>query len=222
MTTFPGSPRLLKAGIAAIDTRNGTVEQLIALQYNPETLTRSLQPQAIGEQSGDRSEALRLGGPPVETYKLDAILDAADQLEFPDRNEQTLEHGILPQLAALEILAYPRSADLISNKVLAESGTLEIIPALSPLTVFIWSANRVVPMRLTDFSITEEMFDARLNPLFARISLGFRVLNVNDVGFDHRGGNLYMGYQQRLETLAGLAQGGAFSDFGINAASLGG
>ena len=54
----------------------------------------------------------------------------------------------------------------------------------SPLTLFIWSKNRIMPVRLTDFSITEEAFDPNLNPIRAKVSLGMRVLSVNDVGFD--------------------------------------
>ena len=37
MSTFPGSPRLLKGGIALLDPDNGTVQQILPLQYNLET-----------------------------------------------------------------------------------------------------------------------------------------------------------------------------------------
>ena len=57
---------------------------------------------------------------------------------------------------------------------------------IAPLTLFIWSKNRIVPVRLTDFSITEEAFDPELNPIRAKVSLGMRVLNVDDLGFDAR------------------------------------
>jgi hypothetical protein len=69
------SPRLLKGGIVLIDPDTSAVQRIIALQYNPDTLSRTLQPQAIKE-TGDRSEALRLTGPPVETIKVDAQIDA--------------------------------------------------------------------------------------------------------------------------------------------------
>ena len=76
----------------------------------------------------------------------------------------------------------------------------------SALTLFIWSKNRIIPVRLTDFSITEEAFDPSLNPIRAKVSLGMRVLSVNDVGFDAKAGSLYMIYQQQKERLAGLAR----------------
>src|SRR6266478_9963185 len=66
MSTFPGSPRLLKGGIVLLDSTSGAVQRIITLQYNPDTLTRSLQVQAVDQASKNRSQALRLIGPPVE------------------------------------------------------------------------------------------------------------------------------------------------------------
>src|SRR3954447_9278130 len=109
MTGFPNSPRLLKGGIVLIDPQSSAVRRVITLQYNPDTLTRTLQVQSTAA-GGDRSEALRITGPPVETIKLDAEIDATDQLEHPNQNQNTTEFGIQPQLAALEILIYPSSA----------------------------------------------------------------------------------------------------------------
>ncbi len=214
MTTFPGSPRLLKGGIVLIDPETSAVQRIITLQYNPETLSRTLQVQGVGE-GGDRSEALRLTGPPVETLKLDAEIDATDQLEFPEDNQNAVEVGIHPQLAALETIIYPASSQLISNNSLAQSGTLEIAPMETALTLFIWSKNRILPVRLTDFSVTEEAFDTNLNPLRAKVSLGMRLLTVDDLGFDHKGGSLYMSYHQNKEKLATMFKGGTISSLGI-------
>ena len=209
-TTFPRSPRLLKGGIVLLDASTGIVQRIISLQYNPDTLTRTFQVQGPGEGS-DRAEALRLTGPPQETYKLEAEIDAADQLEFPkqEQNKRVMQYGIYPQLAALETIVYPDSSQLIANNSLAASGTLEIVPVESPLTLFVWSKSRSLPVRITEFSITEEAFDPNLNPIRAKVSLGMRVLNVNDLGFDHRGGSLFMTYHQRLERLADMSKGEA-------------
>lgn len=215
MTTFPNAPRLLKGGLVLIDPTTAAVQRIIALQYNPDTLTRSLQIQGVGEGSGDRSEALRIKAPPVETLKLDAEIDAIDQLEFPDRNPIAAQFGIHPQLAALETIVYPTSTQLLANNRLAQAGTLEIAPMEAPLVLFVWSQSRIIPVRLTEFSITEEAFDPQLNPIRAKIGLGMRVLNVNDLGFDHKGGNLYLIYQQQKERLATMSQPGSFSTLGI-------
>ena len=214
MSSFPNSPRLIKGGIVLIDPQTSVVQRVIALQYNPDTLTRSFQIKAITE-GGDRSEALRLTGPPVESIKLDAEIDATDQLEFPGQNPNATQFGIQPQLAALETIIYPTSAQIQENNRLASSGTLEIVPMEAPLTLFVWSKNRVLPVRVTEFSITEEAFDPSLNPIRAKMSLGMRVLSVTDLGFDNKGGSLFMAYQQQKEQLAAKSVGGAMSLLGI-------
>jgi hypothetical protein len=201
MTTFPGSPPLLKAGLVLVDPASGAVRRVIALQYTPDTLTRTLQPQGVGGTSQNRSEALRLKGPPIETIKLDAEIDATDQLELG--SGAAVEVGIADQLAALETIVYPAADALVANDALQAAGTLEIAPMESPLVLFVWGRNRVVPVRITDFSITEEAFDTALNPIRAKVSLGLRVLSVDDLGFDHRGGNVFLVYQRAKERLAG-------------------
>ena len=216
MSTFPGSPRLIKGGIILIDPDTSLVQRIIALQYNPDTLTRTLQVQGTPTgQGGDRSEALRLKGPAVETIKCDVEIDATDQLEFPDKHKTAVEVGLLAQLAALETIIYPTSDQLLSNNNLAKSGTLEIAPMEAPLTLFVWSKSRVLPVRLTDFSVTEEAFDTALNPIRAKVSLGMHVLSVDDLGFDHKGGSMFMIYLQQKEQLARRSQAGALSTLGI-------
>ena len=215
MTTFPNSPHLIKGGIVLIDPKTSAVQRTITLQYNPDTITRTLQVQGAGSESGNRSEALRLKGPPVETFKLDAEIDATDQLEFPDENPNAIEYGIHPQLAVLESIIYPTSSQLLSNNSLAQSGTLEITPMQAPLTLFIWSKNRILPVRLTDFSITEEAFDTSLNPIRAKVNIGMRVLSVDDLGFNHKGGNLFMTYMQQKEQFAAKGHNVNFNNMGI-------
>jgi hypothetical protein len=210
------APRLVRGGLVTIDPGSGAVLRVISLQYNPDTLTRTLQVQATGTGSQDRSEALRLKGPAVETYKLDAEIDLTDQLEHPGDNPTAVELGLHPQLAALESLVNPSVAQLRANDALAQAGTLEIVPVQAPLTLFVWTRSRIVPVRLTEFTVTEEAFDPNLNPIRAKVSLGMRVLNVNDLGFDHRGGNLFMAYLQRKEQLA-AGTSGSLGQLGITA-----
>ena len=110
MTTFPNSPRLLKGGIVVVDAESGAIQRVIALQYNPDTLSRTLQPKSAGADSPDRAEALRLKGPAVETFKLEVEIDAADMLERGDSS--AAEVGIQPSLTVLEALISPTSAQL--------------------------------------------------------------------------------------------------------------
>ena len=215
MSSFPNSPRLIKGGIVLVDPVSGVVLRVIALQYNPDTLSRSLAVQGVGGEGGDRLEALRLKGPPIETIKLEAEIDAADQLEFPDQNPATAQLGIQPELALLETLLYPHSSDLQANNRLASIGTLEIAPAQAPLTLLVWGANRIVPVRITEFGIVEEAFDPLLNPIRAKVSLGLRVLSINDLDFSSKGGSLFMIYQQQKESLAQRARVAALPALGI-------
>jgi hypothetical protein len=214
MSSFPRSPQVVKGGIVLIDAATSVVLRVIVLQYNSDTLNRTLQIQSVGGEAGDRLEALRLKGPPVETIKLDAEIDAADQLELASQNSITVEHGISPILAALETIVYPPSAQLVSANSLAGSGTLEIAPVEAPLSLFVWSKSRVLPVRITEFSVAEEAFDPNLNPIRAKVSLGLRVLSVNDLSFSHKGASLYLAYQQQKERLAGMNQG-SLSALGI-------
>ena len=199
-----------------MDPTTSTVKGVIALQYNPDSLNRTLQIQAVpGGQDGVRVDALRLRGPAIESIKLEAELDAADQLEFPAQNPIAAQYGLQPQLAQLEMLVNPSVETLIADDNLANAGTLEIIPLEQPLTLFVWSKNRVVPVRLTDFSITEEAFDPNLNPIRSKVSLGMRVLNVDDLGFSHPGGRLFMTYLTNKEQLATKVPSVALSVLGL-------
>jgi hypothetical protein len=213
--SFPGSPKLLKGGLVLLDPTSSRILRIIVMQYNPETITRNLTPQAVTGDGQDRSQALRIKGPAVETIKLEASIDATDQLEFPDQNSLTVESGIQPQLAAIEMLIQPSSEHLMANNSLAAAGTLEIIPVEMPLSLLVWSKNRIVPVRVTELGITEEAFDTTLNPIRAKVSLGMRVLTINDLGFEHRGGGIFMAYLQAKENLARQVRSTSLSELGI-------
>jgi hypothetical protein len=197
------SPKLIKGGLVVLDPASGAVRRIIALQYNPDTLTRSYQVQGVGgEGGGERAQPFRLKGPAIESIKLDAEIDAIDALEHPEQNANTVRFGVAPQLAVLEALVNPTTAELEALSALSKSGTLEILPAEAPLVLFVWSPSRVVPVRVTDFSITEEAFDAQLNPLRAKVSLGLRVMTTDDLGFDHRGSSVFLSHLRTREALA--------------------
>ena len=125
MSTFPNSPRVLKGAIIGVDLFN-PLASVVVFQYNPDTLTRTLQAQTAGAEGADRSEALRLRGAPIEEIKLDVEIDATDQLEKGDPLAASI--GVYPQLSALEMLLYPKSALVIANTILLAVGTIEIVP----------------------------------------------------------------------------------------------
>lgn len=214
MSGYTGSPKLLKGGIVVADPVSLAVLRVITLQYNPETVTRTLQAQGTAA-GGERSEALRLTGPAVETIKLDAELDATDPLESAKAGDTILDMGLHPHIALLESLLSPTVSELVSANSQANAGSIEIAPAQAPLTIFVLSAQRIVPVRITDFSVVEDGFDANLNPIRARISLSMRVLSVDDLGFGHAGGTVFLSHLQRKETNAAKAANAGLAGLGI-------
>jgi hypothetical protein len=217
MSTFPNSPKLLKGGLVILAPGGATVRRVIALQYNPDSLTRSYQVQGAGGEGGnERAQPFRFKGPAIETIKLDAEMDATDQLEFPDQNPVAIDVGIAPQLAALEMLVNPSSAELLAVDANARGGTLEIVPPEAPLVLLVWSRTRVAPVRVTEFSVTEEAFDPALNPIRAKVSLGLRVLTTDDLGYAHRGGTLFLAHLRTREALAGRVSGATLQSLGLS------
>lgn len=217
--SLSSSPKLIKGGLVILPPGgNGAPTRTIALQYNPDTLTRSYQVQGTGgDGGGERAQPFRLKGPAVESIRVEAEIDATDRLEFPGNNAETVEHGIAPQLAALESLVHPSTDSLQALDALAASGVLEIVPAEAPLVLFVWGRSRIAPVRVTELSITEEAFDATLNPIRAKVSLGLRVLSTDDVGFRHRGGALFLNHLRTRESLATQAPGATLQALGIDA-----
>ena len=204
MSSFPGSPRLIKGAIVAIDPFN-PLASIIVFQYNPDTMTRSLTARAAGggAQGGARSEALRLAGAPNETISLAVEIDATDQLDSGDALGTTL--GIYPQLSALEMLLYPKSAVVIANTVLAAVGTIELVAPEAPLTLFIWGIKRIVPVRLSSFSIAEEAYDVNLNPIRAKVTLGMQVLSYSDLSLTNPGYYVFLAHQVVKEAMATIS-----------------
>ncbi|MFJ8531880.1 hypothetical protein [Streptomyces sp. NPDC093591] len=212
MTRYADIPKPIRSGIVIVDPELGTPERVIVLQFNPDTLERSLAPQAAGgegEGEGDRNEALRLKGPAEETWTFTAEIDSTDQLEVaaPD--------GIHPELAALEMLVHPTTAQLREATQEAKKGTIEISPIEMPLTLFTWGSKRVLPVRLTELSISETAFDVNLNPMRASLNIGMKVLSVSDLPPEHRGADLYLAHLAQKERLAGMTPGGRLGAVGL-------
>lgn len=215
MTSFPRSPRLLKGAIVGVDPLS-PLASVVVFQYNPETLERTIRPKVAG-QDAERGEALRLSGPPEETVTVEIMLDATDRLETGD--PATVASGVGPSLAALEMLVYPKSALVIANEVLAAVGIIEVIPPEAPLTLFVWGPKRVLPVRITDFTISEQAFDPALNPILAKVHLGLRVLTYQDLGLASVGGALSLAHQVAQEVQATIAGIGTLAATG---ATIGG
>lgn len=199
MPTF-SPPRLLKGAIVSLDPPDPT-PRVVVFQYNPNTLTRSLSAR-FQESEGKSADPPRFKAAPEETIKIDVEIDAADQLERGDAAAGDV--GILPQLAALEILLYPSSELVKTNRALLRLGTLEVVPPTAPLTLFIWGQRRILPVQITEFGVTEDAHSPNLSPIRAKVSLGLRVLTYSDVGADSPAWGLFLTHQVVKEGLAAL------------------
>lgn len=215
MTSSPISPRLMKGAIVGVDVFN-PLASIVVFQYNPEKVERTIRPRIAGE-GADRGEVLRLSGPPEESMTVEIVLDATDRLETGD--PLAVANGVGPALASLEMLVYPKSALVIGNEVLARFGVIEVIPPAAPLTLFVWGPKRVLPVKINDFTVTEEAFDPALNPILARVRLGLGVLTYHELGLLSVGGALSLANQVVKETMATIAGVGTLAATG---ATIGG
>jgi hypothetical protein len=189
----------LKGAIIGADKFN-PLASVVVFQYNPDTMTRRLEARTTTGDAADRTESLRLAGPPKETITISMEIDATDQLETA--NPLAVATGINPTLAALEMLFYPKSIEVIANMAISQAGMLEIIPTEAPMTFFVWGPTRVLPVRITSFSITEEAFDTLLNPVRAKVDLTMQVLSYYDLKSSNPGFSLFMVYQIAKEIMA--------------------
>jgi hypothetical protein len=211
---FPGTPKLLKGALAVYPSNTpGPQPKIVVFQYNPEQMRRTLAtrtpPKQPGESAPAKEDVLRTIGPPVETINLSIVLDAADQLSNPDGNKTTVEHGLHPALATLELLLYPPKDQVDELRQASERGEVQTNPPDLPLTLLVWGKSRVVPVILTSFSVAEEAFDPKLNPIRARIELGMRVLSYIELPASTVGDNAFMAYQGQKEELAKKHQSGS-------------
>ncbi|BAU12721.1 hypothetical protein LEP3755_32520 [Leptolyngbya sp. NIES-3755] len=204
MSTFPGSPRLIKGAIVTLQAPSyNQIESTIAFQYNPDSLSRSLNAEATKESAGAPSPETLLNRTPRETINLNVVIDAIDQLEKGDRT--ALELGIYPQLSALEVLMYPKSDLVKAANQRTQQGVLEINPLAAPVTLLIWGDKRVLPVRLTGFTVNEEYHDIRLNPIRAEVSLNLQVLTYSDVPWEEQRAKLFFAHQISKERMAAKA-----------------
>lgn len=196
MGTSPGTPRTLRGAIVAVDPRS-PLSRIVVFQYNPDTVIRTLAPHDT------QSTTHRISGAPTEQITMTVEIDATDGLAAAD--PLATATGIAGQLAALEMLLYPSSVQVIANTALLLAGTIEILPPDGPLTVLVWGPGRTVPVKLTSLRITEQAFDTALNPIRASVEVSAQVLSYNDLPPTDAGYALFLAHQVLKEVLATTA-----------------
>jgi hypothetical protein len=198
---YPRSPQFLKGGLVAYQLPD-LVPTIIVFQYNPEEMTHSLQGRAGG--GGGRADALRVNGPPEQTFSFTMDLDAVDQLEQPQLSAVTLQNGLHPIIAALERLMHPSYVSVVANEALALAGSAFILSEQAPLALLVWGARRVLPVRVQSLSIREQAFDQNLNPIRATAQVSLRVMTYRDLDVTNPGYWVYMASFTQKEVLSAL------------------
>jgi hypothetical protein len=200
-TGYPRSPRFLKGGLVAYQLPD-LLPTIIVFQYNPEEMSHSLQGRQGG--GGGKADALRVNGPPEQTFTFTMDLDATDQLEQPQQNPITLQHGLHPVIAALERLMHPSYVSVVANEALALFGSAFILAEQAPLALLVWGPRRVLPVQVHSLTIKEQAFDQNLNPIRATADVSLRVLTYRDLDVTNPGYWVYMASFTQKEVLAGI------------------
>jgi hypothetical protein len=206
---YSRSPWLLKGAIIQFSAPMLVpIPNVIIFQYNPETMTRTLTPWAPAERTYDDEGNLRelsreqrnaLSQPydPQETFTVDLFLDACDALEEPDSHPIAVGTGVADRVAALEMLLYPPNDSAIGGllgvsvdvSIGGGNGFSVTTGAKAraakrrsvPIVLFFWGPGRIVPVRITTFSVEEMLYSPLLYPLRAKVNVGMRVLDDNDM-----------------------------------------
>ena len=187
-TASPLAPKILKGAFIRLDeTGIGAVPQVIVFQYNPENLTRKFKPyEPPADKEGAQVDATARVAPYDPDEEMDVVisLDAIDDLEEPEIHPQAVVVGVSDRLAALEMLMYPSTqTGLLSSAVNAIAGVLgvgggEAVPVNPevPVVLFAWGPGRVLPVKITAFTIEEQAFNSALYPIRAKATVGVKVL----------------------------------------------
>lgn len=207
MSNYPRSPILLKGALIEFSERFiSVVPNIIIFQYNPETMTRTLEPWAgITEESKDTDSAHKppataQPNDPTESFSLALELDAADALEKPESHPVALISGVADRISALELLMYPQGESLLGGLLGSVAGTLSMstdgagikigggastpkpVPRSAvPVVLFAWGPGRILPVRITSFSVEEQAYSPLLYPIRAKVNIGLKVVHTEEL-----------------------------------------
>lgn len=204
---YSRSPKLLKGAIVQFtDALVIPIPNIIVFQYNPDSLSRTMspfQPAAPPAASGAPQQnavpapsSTAQPYDPAESFTVSLFLDATDALEEPDSHPVAFIAGVADRMAALEMLLYPSNASSpLGNLVGSIAGALGGASAASkfkpvgapevPVTLFIWGPGRIVPVRLTTFTVEEQNWNQLLYPTRAKVSVGMKVLTSTQIKADN-------------------------------------
>jgi hypothetical protein len=200
---YSRSPKLLKGALIQFSAPLLIpIPNIIIFQYNPETMSRTLTPwtpptrdeldkKRSAEEQKIFEDALAQPYDPQETFSLALELDAADALEEPSSHPVAVISGVADRIAAMEMLLYPPGESvlggLLSGSLSVSVGGFSLSAGAQavvvaerkrvPIVLFFWGPGRIVPVRITSFSVDEQAFSPILYPLRAKVTIGMKILD---------------------------------------------
>jgi hypothetical protein len=174
-----------------------SLPNVIVFQINPETMTHAwTEPVAPPPPSEAKAAVnpLAVTGVPGETFSftlmLDSDLQISDVATDPPGAALALASGVSSRLSALELLQFPTplpdsglQGQVSAAVSAAASGptsaatTPQAVPLSQvPVVLFAWGPLRIVPVRVTAFSVSEKLYDNRLNPTHVEAQITLTVL----------------------------------------------
>ncbi len=201
---YSRSPKLLKGALIQFSAPLLIpIPNLIIFQYNPETMTRSFTPWVPPARDDQGATDPKLASSrsqpfdPQESFNLALELDAADALEAPASHPVAVISGVADRIAAMEMLLYPTSESTLGGLLGSLSASVSVSVggvgfsasastvataaqrATVPIVLFFWGPGRIVPVRITSFSVDEQAFSPILYPIRAKVTIGLRVLDAS-------------------------------------------
>jgi len=181
-TGLKRSPKFQKGALVQlVKDVVGVVPNVIPFQYNPEKLTHTLTPwnpfETDQTQRGAQAPTVQPFDP-KESFNLTLEIDATDDLE--DNNTVAATTGITDRLAALKKLTLATEGPLgdlaETAKALVGKASAHAKRSTVPVVLFVWGPGRILPVRITSFSVEESLFSPTLFPIQATVTLGIEVL----------------------------------------------
>ncbi|HEX9297826.1 MAG TPA: hypothetical protein VF881_18425 [Polyangiaceae bacterium] len=179
-TGFRGSPKLQKGALIQLtETLVFPVPNIVPFQFNPSSLKRTMKPwNPLEVDQTQRGLPSPTAQPfdPEEAITVDIELDASDQLE--ENDPVATQFGVADRIAAIEKMLFPGQSPLgqLLGAVASLVGAQPPKRQTVPITLFVFGVGRIVPVRITSYSVEEQLHLPSLYPIMARVSLALQVL----------------------------------------------
>jgi hypothetical protein len=181
---YSRSPKFQRGALVQLPTSlTFPIPVIIPFQYNPATLRRTIHPYNPPQLDDSGRSILAPSSQPADPQQeisMEIELDASDELDQDD----TLagQFGVAHRIAAIESLLF------VGENLL--SALLSLIPGVPtgamrssvPIVFFVWGIGRILPVRITSYSIEEQLFLTSLFPSQAKIQLSMQVLTSSMFG----------------------------------------